>query len=674
MVDVSTHVEAEAAIAAARDQAVEASRIKSDFLATMSHEIRTPMNGVIGLTGLLLETQLTETQRSHAEGVRASGEALLSIINDILDFSKIEAGKLELETVDFDVASAVEAVAALVAESARAKGLELVAYCRPEVPSALRGDVGRLRQILLNFATNAIKFTESGEVVLRADVDGEPTTEQVMVRFEMSDTGVGVDPATAERLFEPFSQADASTTRRYGGTGLGLAICRRLAHAMGGTVGVDSRPGPGSTFWLHLPLAPASQPVEAPDRSPHLLSGRRVLVVDDNQTNRLVLASQLRAWNISADVTADGAQALECLRRAARSTEPYDLALLDMAMPAMDGLELAAIIASDPELSSVRLLLHSTVSIEAEVAARAGFEARLAKPVRLSSLYDALLRAVSPSGMKPAGTVALSPTAGPASKGMVLVVEDNAINQEVAKGIAAKLGFGSDVAADGVEALEALERRSYDAVLMDCHMPEMDGFAATAEIRRREAGRRHVPIIAMTAGARAEDRERCLAAGMDDYLSKPVKSHELNAVLDRWIAAAEPAACTKGPEGDGPEGVFSDGHVVLDAAQLDNLRELAAASGDVGVLSGLVERYLNDAASQVAGLNQAAERGDSPTVKELAHGLKRSSATMGASRMASACSALEQAAAVGDVARTEALRRVAFELGLAAEALRAALV
>jgi CheY-like chemotaxis protein len=408
--------------------------------------------------------------------------------------------------------------------------------------------VGRLRQILLNFATNAVKFTEAGEVVLRADLDGDPSAEQVMVRFEVSDTGIGVDLATAERLFEPFSQADASTTRRYGGTGLGLAICRRLADAMGGTVGVDSRPGPGSTFWLHLPLAPASEPVVPTDRSPHLLSGRRVLVVDDNQTNRLVLASQLRAWNITADVTANAEEALECLRRAATGTEPYDMAVLDMAMPAMDGLELAAIIRSDPELASVRLLLLSSVSVEAEAAARAGFEARLTKPVRLSSLYDALVRAVSPAPTKADRAAAPPPGPVPGSRGVILVVEDNAINQEVAKGIMAKLGFGSDVAADGVEALEALERRSYDAVLMDCHMPEMDGFEATAEIRRREASRRHVPIIAMTAGARAEDRERCLAAGMDDYLAKPVKSRELAAVLDRWMAAARPAAAgDKGP-------------------------------------------------------------------------------------------------------------------------------
>jgi CheY-like chemotaxis protein/HPt (histidine-containing phosphotransfer) domain-containing protein len=393
-------------------------------------------------------------------------------------------------------------------------------------------------------------------------------------------------------------------------------------------------------------------------------------VVDDNQTNRLVVASQLQAWNITVDVTANAEEALECLRRAAGATKPYDLAILDMAMPVMDGLELATIITADPELASVRLLLLSSIPVEAEAAARAGFEARLTKPVRLSSLYDALVRAVSPSPAEAAAAVVPSPLAAPGSRGMLLVVEDNAINQEVARGMAAKLGFGSDVAANGVEALEALERRNYDAVLMDCHMPEMDGFEATAAIRRGEAGRRRVPIIAMTAGAQVEDRERCLAAGMDDYLSKPVKSRALEAVLDRWLAATRDkrsAGVALADEG-------TDGHAVLDAAQLDDLRELATASGDMGILAGLVERYLDDAASQVAELNEAAGRGDSPAVESLAHGLKGSSATMGASGMASACWALEQAAARGDVTGAEDLRRVDVELGLATVALRAALV
>ena len=341
-------------LADAHDQAQAASKTQSAFLATMSHELRTPLNGVIGLTGLLLDTELTESQRQHAQSVRASGEALLSIIDDILDFSKIEAGKLELRSVDFDLNHAVEEVALLVAESARAKDLELVAYCRPEVPTALRGDVGRLRQILLNFATNAVKFTPAGEVVLRAGLAEEPGPDGVTLRVEVADTGVGVDPDTAERLFEPFTQADASTTRRHGGTGLGLAICRRLAEVMGGTVGVDSQPASGSTFWLRLPLAYAAEPVAPPARPRPCLAGRRVLVVDDNQTNRVVLISQLRARDIIADQSSDASEALVALRTAAASGRSYDLALLDMAMPGMDGLELAAEIGSDPRsLASV---------------------------------------------------------------------------------------------------------------------------------------------------------------------------------------------------------------------------------------------------------------------------------------------------------------------------------
>ena len=658
---------AQESLVVARDEALHASRTKSEFLATMSHEIRTPMNGVIGLTGLLLDTELTETQRHHAEGVRGSGEALLGIINDILDFSKIEAGKLELETVDFDLTHAIEEVAALVSESARAKGLELVAYCRPEVPSELRGDVGRLRQILLNFTTNAVKFTAAGEVVLRARLDDDQTSERVVVRFEVTDTGVGIAPAEVERLFEPFSQSDASTTRRYGGTGLGLAICRRLAEAMDGAVGVDSRPGQGSTFWLRLPLDRALRPLAREDLSAHSLQGRRVLVVDDNQTNRLVLTSQLRAWDITADPAADGAEALERLRGAAARAENYDLALVDMAMPGMDGLDLAAVIRSDPELASVILLLLSSVSVEAEAVTQAGFVARLTKPVRLSNLYDALVRAVAPTAPE-AGKIRSPSRTDPAgSRGTVLIVEDHAINQEVAKGIVAKLGYGSDVAGNGIEALEALERRSYDAVLMDCHMPEMDGFEATAEIRRREAGGSHVPIIAMTAGALVEDREKCIAAGMDDYLSKPVKARELEAVLDRWLGRNEPVpdpeTVTGGPEG--PAGVG-----VLDTVQFDGLRQLAAGSGDPAFLARLVDQYVEHAGSRLAELQEAAARGDAGALRQAAHGLRGSSATMGAGRVASACAALEEAAARGETEGTAGVEQIAFELERATASLR----
>ena len=538
--DITERRGLEAELAEARDEALESSRLKSDFLATMSHEIRTPMNGVIGLTGLLLDSPLTDTQRQYAEGVRTSGESLLGIINDILDFSKIEAGKLELEMVDFDLAEALDDVAFLVAESARSKSLELVAYCHPGMPTMLRGDVGRLRQILLNLVANAVKFTAQGEVVLRASVGhSSDTADHVLVRLEVLDTGIGIAPDSSERLFDPFSQADASTTRRYGGTGLGLAVCRRLAEAMGGTIGVDSELGKGSLFWLELPLARASDPTRVPEKSRRLPPDLRILIVDDNQTNRLVLGAQLLAWDLTADLVPDAYAALDLIQRAVEEGRPYDIALVDMAMPGRDGMDLARIVKADPALRSVRLLLLTSVSVGADEAARAGFSVCLNKPARLSQLYEALVRALAPPAPEPAPRSAPEavPTTNSDTKGRLLIVEDNAINQAVARAMVGRLGYTCDVAGNGIEALAAADRRHYDLVLMDCQMPEMDGFEATAEIRRREAGASPVPIIAMTAGAMVEDRERCLAAGMDDYLSKPVKGVELERMLTQWLPA-----------------------------------------------------------------------------------------------------------------------------------------